>query len=76
MALSVRPRVTLKGQIKVICWKTRFLWEIALYLLRNTYSNGNVVSSILGDLEWSDQDHSLKNTVSVRDSVILTEEHL
>ena len=35
-----------------------------------------VISLTLGDLERSDQGHLLKNTVSVGDSAILTEEHL
>ena len=35
----------------------------------------DVVSLTFGDLERSDQGHLLKNTVSVRDSAILTEEH-
>ena len=34
------------------------------------------VSSTLSELEMSDQGHLLKNTVFVKDSAILTEEHL
>ena len=46
------------------------LWELI-----GRGSNG-VISLTLGDLERSDQGHLLKITVSVRDSAILTEEHL
>ena len=35
-----------------------------------------IISLTFGDLEKSDQDHLLKNRVSVRDSAIVTIEHL
>ena len=35
-----------------------------------------MISLTFGDLERSDQGHLLKNRVSVRDSAIVTEEHL
>ena len=34
-----------------------------------------IISLTFGDLERSDQDHLLKNKVSVRDSAIVTKEH-
>ena len=38
-------------------------------------SNG-IISLTFGDLERSDQGHLLKNRLSVRDSAIVTEEHI
>ena len=35
-----------------------------------------IISLTFGDLERSDQGHSVKNRVSVQDSAIVTEEHL
>ena len=35
-----------------------------------------IISLTVGDLERSDQGHLLKNRVSVRDSAIVTGEHL
>ena len=38
--------------------------------------SGGRISLTSGDLEQSDQGHVLKNRVCVRDSAIITEEHL